>query len=66
MGGLELDYIFIKDSFKTNWVVQHVLKVYDYERSLSDYIGEGRFVLTLNPGKAAIHFWMIKFGMSRR
>ena len=42
-GGREQD--FIQEAFDTNWVVPLGPNVDAFERSLSDYMGEGRFVV---------------------
>ena len=58
MGGKEQE--FIKEAFDTNWVVPLGPNVDAFERSLSDYIGEDRFVVALSSGTAAIHLGLIQ------
>ena len=57
MGGSE--QLFIKEAFDTNWVVPLGPNVDAFERSLSDYTGEGRHVVALSSGTAAIHLGLI-------
>ena len=61
IGGRELD--FIQEAFDTNWVVPLGPNVDAFEQSLSDYIGEGRFVVALSSGTAAIHLGLIQLGV---
>ena len=61
IGGKELE--FIKEAFETNWVVPLGPNVDSFERSLSDYIGEDRFVVVLSSGTAAIHLGLIQLGV---
>ena len=61
MGGSEQN--FIKEAFDTNWVVPLGPNVDAFERALSEYIGEGRFVVALSSGTAAIHLGLILSGV---
>jgi dTDP-4-amino-4,6-dideoxygalactose transaminase len=61
MGGSEQR--FIKEAFDTNWVVPLGPNVDAFERSLSDYIGEGRHVVALSAGTAAIHLGLLLSGV---
>ena len=61
MGGRELH--FIQEAFATNWVVPLGPNVEAFEQSLSDYIGEGRQVVALSSGTAAIHLALILLGV---
>jgi len=61
MGGQELD--FIQEAFDTNWVVPLGPNVDAFEQSLSEYIGDGRFVVALSSGTSAIHLGLILLGV---
>ena len=61
MGGSEQD--FIKEAFDTNWVVPLGPNVDAFERSLSEYLGEERYVVALSSGTAAIHLGLIQLGV---
>ena len=61
MGGSE--QVFIKEAFDTNWVVPLGPNVDAFEQSLSDYTGEGRHVVALSSGTAAIHLGLILLGV---
>ena len=54
---------FIKEAFDTNWVVPLGPNVDAFECSLSDYLGEGRYVVALSSGTAAIHLALILSGV---
>ena len=61
MGGSE--QAFIKEAFDRNWVAPLGHNVDAFERALSDYIGEGRYVVVLSSGTAAIHLALILLGV---
>ena len=61
MGGQELD--FIKEAFVSNWVVPLGPNVDAFEHDLSDYLGEGCFVVALSSGTAAIHLGLLLLGV---
>ena len=61
MGGSE--QTFIREAFDTNWVVPLGPNVDAFEQSLSDYLGEGRYVVALSSGTAAIHLALILIGV---
>jgi len=61
MGGSE--QIFIQEAFDTNWVVPLGPNVCAFETSLMDYLGEGRHVVALSSGTAAIHLSLIQLGV---
>lgn len=57
MGGCEQD--FIKEAFDTNWVVPLGPNVDAFEKELSAYEGEGRYVVALSAGTAALHLGLV-------
>lgn len=61
MGGREQD--FIKEAFDTNWVVPLGPNVAGFEKDLSNYIGEDKYVVALNSGTAALHLGLILLGV---
>ena len=61
MGGREQD--FIKEAFDMHWVAPLGPNVDAFERSLSEYMGEGRHVVALSSGTAAIHLALIQLGV---
>ena len=61
MGGRELH--FIQEAFDANWVVPLGPNVDAFEQSLADYLGEGRHVVALSSGTAAIHLALLLLGV---
>ena len=61
IGGREQD--FIKEAFDTNWVVPLGPNVDGFESDLKDYLGEGRHVVALSSGTAALHLALIQSGV---
>ena len=61
MGGREQE--FIKGAFDTNWVVPLGPNVDAFEKSLSDYLDAGRYVVALSAGTAAIHLGLMLLGV---
>jgi dTDP-4-amino-4,6-dideoxygalactose transaminase len=61
MGGGEQRYI--QEAFDTNWVVPLGPNVDAFEKELERYIGEGRKVVALSSGTAAIHLGLIQLGV---
>ena len=59
--GLEQKYI--KDAFDTNWVAPLGPNVNAFEKDLEDYVGEGKHVVTLSSGTAAVHLALIGCGV---
>ena len=61
MGGRELD--FVREAFDRHWVAPLGPNVDAFEQSLADYLGEGRHVVALSSGTAAIHLGLILLGV---
>ena len=61
MSGRELDYI--REAFDTNWVVPLGPNVEGFEKELTAYLGQGRFVVALSAGTAALHLAEIQLGV---
>lgn len=63
MSGVEMSYI--QEAFETNWVVPLGPNVNAFEKDLASYMGEGRSVVALSAGTAAIHLGLIQLGVER-
>jgi len=63
MGGREQEYI--KEAFDTNWVVPLGPNVNAFEESLINYIGQGKKVVALSAGTAAIHLALLQLGVGQ-
>ncbi len=61
MGGREQE--FIKEAFDTNWVVPLGPNVNAFEQALAEYVGEGRHVVALSAGTAAVHLGLLQLGV---
>lgn len=61
MGGGEQKYI--QEAFDTNWVVPLGPNVNAFEKELEEYLREGRHVVALSSGTAAIHLGLIQLGV---
>ena len=63
MGGQEMK--FIQEAFDTNWVVPLGPNVNAFEADLEQLCGEGKHVVALSSGTAAIHLALVKLGVGR-
>ena len=59
--GLEQKYI--KEAFDTNWVVPLGPNVNGFEKDLEDFVGEGKRVVALSSGTAAVHLGLLAAGV---
>ena len=59
--GLEQKYI--KEAFDTNWVVPLGPNVNAFEKDLEDFVGQGKRVVALSAGTAAVHLALIACGV---
>ncbi len=59
--GLEQKYI--KEAFDTNWVVPLGPNVNGFEKDLEDFVGEGKRVVALSSGTAAVHLALLNCGV---
>lgn len=62
MGGGELKYVH--EAFEQNWIAPLGPNVDNFERELSDYLGENSHVAALSSGTAGIHLALILSGVS--
>ncbi len=61
MDGKEQD--FIKKVSDTNWVVPLCPNVNDFEKDLSNYIEQNRYVVALSAGTTAVHLGLLSLGV---
>ncbi|MBQ9674342.1 MAG: aminotransferase class I/II-fold pyridoxal phosphate-dependent enzyme [Bacteroidaceae bacterium] len=59
--GLEQKYI--KEAFDTNWVVPLGPNVNGFEKDLEEFVGEGKRVVALSSGTAAVHLGLLAAGV---
>lgn len=59
--GLEQKYI--KEAFDTNWVAPLGPNVEAFERGLEEFVGEGKSVVALSSGTAAVHLALLASGV---
>ncbi len=59
--GLEQKYI--KEAFDTNWVVPLGPNVNGFEKDLEEFVGQGKRVVALSSGTAAVHLALIACGV---
>lgn len=63
MSGQEMKYI--QEAFDTNWVVPLGPNVNAFEEDLENLCGEGKRVVVLSSGTAAIHLALVNLGVGR-
>ena len=63
MSGQEMKYI--QEAFDTNWVVPLGPNVNAFEQDLENLCGEGKHVVALSSGTAAIHLALVNLGVAR-
>ena len=61
MGGAEMKYI--REAFDTNWVVPLGPNVNAFEDELKAFVGQGKEVVALSAGTAAVHLALIACGV---
>ena len=61
MSGKEQD--FINEAFATNWVVPLGPNVNGFEADLQSFLGEGKEVVALSAGTAALHLALVELGV---
>ena len=59
--GMEQKYV--KDAFDTNWVVPLGPNVNGFEKDLEVFVGEGKRVVALSAGTAAVHLGLLAAGV---
>jgi dTDP-4-amino-4,6-dideoxygalactose transaminase len=58
-----LEQQFIKEAFDTNWVVPLGPNVNGFEADLEAFVGEGKRVVALSSGTAAVHLGLLNCGV---
>ncbi len=61
MGATELNYV--NEAFATNWIAPLGPNVNEFEKSISDYVGEGVYAAALSTGTASIHLGLKLLGV---
>ena len=59
--GMEQKYV--KEAFDTNWVVPLGPNVNGFEKDLEEFVGEGKRVVALSSGTAAVHLGLLNCGV---
>jgi len=59
--GMERKYV--KEAFDTNWVVPLGPNVNGFEKDLEEFVGEGKRVVALSAGTAAVHLGLLASGV---
>ena len=53
------EQMYIKEAFDTNWVVPLGPNVNGFEKDLEEFVGEGKHVVALSAGTAAVHLALL-------
>ena len=54
---------YVKEAFDTNWVVPLGPNVNGFEKELEEFVGEGKRVVALSAGTAAVHLGLLNCGV---
>ena len=54
---------YVKEAFDTNWVVPLGPNVNGFEKDLEEFVGEGKRVVALSAGTAAVHLGLLNCGV---
>ena len=54
---------YVKEAFDTNWVVPLGPNVNGFEKDLEEFVGEGKRVVVLSAGTAAVHLGLLNCGV---
>ena len=54
---------YVKEAFDTNWVVPLGPNVNGFEKDLEEFVGEGKRVVALSSGTAAVHLGLLNCGV---
>ena len=54
---------YVKEAFDTNWVVPLGPNVNGFEKDLEEFVGEGKRVVALSAGTAAVHLGLLAAGV---
>ena len=57
------EQMYIKEAFDTNWVVPLGPNVNGFEKDLEEFVGEGKHVVALSAGTAAVHLALLACGV---
>ena len=60
-----LEQKFIQEAFDTNWVVPLGPNVNGFEKDLEDFVGEGKRVVALCSGTAAVHLGLLGYALKQ-
>ena len=63
MSEVGLEQKYIQEAFDTNWVVPLGPNVNGFEKDLEDFVGEGKRVVALSAGTAAVHLALLNCGV---
>lgn len=63
MSGERLEEKYVKEAFDTNWVAPLGPNVFGFESDLETFVGEGRKVVALSSGTAAVHLALLNCGV---
>lgn len=63
MSEVGLEQKYIKEAFDTNWVVPLGPNVNGFEKDLEEFVGEGKRVVALSAGTAAVHLGLLAAGV---
>ena len=53
------EQMYIKEAFDTNWVVPLGPNMNGFEKDLEEFVGEGKLVVALSAGTAAVHLALL-------
>lgn len=63
MSEVGMEQKYVKEAFDTNWVVPLGPNVNGFEKDLEDFVGEGKRVVALCSGTAAVHLGLLACGV---
>lgn len=58
-----MEQMYVKEAFDTNWVVPLGPNVNGFEKDLEEFVGEGKRVVALSAGTAAVHLGLLNCGV---
>ena len=59
----EMEQKYVKEAFDTNWVVPLGPNVNGFEKDLEEFVGQGKRVVALSAGTAAVHLGLLAAGV---
>ena len=63
MSEAKLEQKYVQEAFDTNWVAPLGPNVNAFEQNLADFVGEGKSVVALSAGTAAVHLALLSCGV---